>query len=223
MNDEEILRSTVLKLGFWAAIAVAIFTVGFIIALPLTFDFSNWKGIEQYVSLFNPMQILTVIPSILLASSFIILTVCVHYYASKECKIWSHLAIAFGLVYAIISTTNYLIQLLTVIPSITNNYINDITVFVTGFPHSIFYALMASYIFMCIASLFMAFVFNGEKIERNIKLLFIGVGLSGPLCLVGAFVGTSIIMPLSGILWFLCLTIGSIKIAIYFKKLLAKN
>jgi hypothetical protein len=137
-----------------------------------------------------------------------------------EKKIWSHLAIVFGLVYATISILNYLIQIITVMPSITSMQLDGLGLFAAGYPNSIFFALMASYFFMCISSLFIAFVFNKEKSQNTIRLLFIGAGLSGPLCLLGAFVGTAVIMPLSGILWFICLSAGSIKVAVYFKKLL---
>jgi hypothetical protein len=182
--------------------------------------FSKWSGIKAYAQAFKPVQMLTVLPSILLASSFVIFTVSIHYYTDEDNKIWSHLAIVFGLIYATISTINYLIQIITVTPSITNMQLSGLEVFVSGYPNSIFFALMASYFFMCISSLFIAFVFNNEKAQIGIRLLFIGTGLSGPLCLLGVFVETSIIMPLSAVLWFICLSTGSIKIAIYFRKLL---
>lgn len=220
MKFDSPIKRKALVLGFWSSIAVAVFTIGFIVALPLTFNFSKWSGIETYARTFKPVQMLTILPSILLASSFVIFTVCIYYYADEDKKIWSHLAIAFGLIYAVISTLNYLIQIITVMPSITNMQLNGLDLFVAGNPNSIFFALMASYFFMCISSLFIAFVFSKEKPQRWIRLLFMGAGLSGPLCLLGAFVGTSVIMPLSGILWFLCLSAGSIKIAVYFRKLL---
>lgn len=220
MNGDSILKRKALILGFWSAIAVAIFTIAFVIALPLTFNFSKWSGIEAYAQSFKTLQMLTVLPSILLASSFVIFTVSIHYYADEDKKIWSHLAIVFGLIYATISTMNYLIQIITVMPSITNMQLSGLEIFVAGYPNSIFFALMASYFFMCISSLFIAFVFNKEKTQRGIRILFIGTGLSGPLCLLGVFIETSITMPLSAVLWFICLSIGSIKIAIYFKELL---
>lgn len=223
MNGDSILKRKALILGFWSAIAVAIFTIFFIIALPLTYNFSKWSGIEAYAQAFKPVQMLTVLPSILLASSYVIFTVSIHYYADEDNMIWSHLGVVFGLIYATISIINYLIQIITVMPSITNMQLSGLEVFVAGYPNSIFFALMASYFFMCISSLFIAFVFNKEETQRGIRLLFIGTGISGPLCLLGVFVETSITMPLSAVLWFICLSTGSIKIAIYFKKLLKSS
>lgn len=212
------LRKKVLNLGFWSAIAVAIFTIGFIVALPLTFSANlvEWTGIENYTKTFKPMQMLAVFPSILLAFAYVIFTVSIHYYSNKDKKIWSHLAIAFGLMYATISSLNYLIQIITVIPSMVNNQSNGLEAFVAGNSDSIFYALMASYFFMCMSALFIAFVFNNNN--KAISLLFIGTGISGPLCLFGVVV--PVIMPLAGTLWFICLTSGMVKIAIYFRKLI---
>lgn len=215
------LRKNALLLCFWSSIAVAIFTIGFIVALPLTFfpNLVEWTGISAYAETFKPIQMFTVFPSILLASAYVIFTVSLHYYSENDKKIWSHLAIAFGLMYAIISTLNYLIQIITVIPSMENNQIDGLAAVVAGNSRSIFYALMASYLFMCISSLFIAFIFNNkDKEQKVIRIFFMGAGIAGPLCLLGSVV--PVLMPLAGILWFVCLTLGSVKIAIYFRKLL---
>jgi hypothetical protein len=73
------VRRKSMHIGYWASIAVAVFTIAFIVSLPLTFNFSNWEGINQYASEFKPIQVFTVIPSILLASAFLIFSVCLHY------------------------------------------------------------------------------------------------------------------------------------------------
>ena len=153
-----ILRKKALHIGFWSAIAVTIFTVGFIVALPLTFlpNLSEWTGIEDYAKAFKPIQMLTVFPSILLASAYMIFTVSLHYYSENDKKIWSHLSIVFGLMYATISSLNYLIQIITVIPSMVNNQSNGLEAFVAGNSNSIFFALMASYFFMCLSTLFIS-------------------------------------------------------------------
>lgn len=215
------LRKKVLHLGFWSAIAVAIFTVGFVVALPLTFlpNLAAWTGIEDYSKNFKLMQMVTVFPSILLASAYMIFTVSIYYYSENDKKIWGHLSIVFGLMYATISSLNYLIQIITVIPSLLNSQPNGLEAFVAGNSKSIFYALMASYFFMCISALFIALIFNNnDNSNKAISILFMGAGISGPLCLLGVVV--PILMPLAGTLWFICLTSGTVKIAIYFRKLI---
>lgn len=206
------------KLGFWVALSVAVFTIVYIVALPLTFNFSAWKGIQDYAESFKSIQMFTVIPSILLASAFLMLSTCIHYYAPDEKKIWSHMGIVFSLVYAIICTTNYLIQIIAITPSLLNKELDGVTIFAPAYPNSIFFALMGSYIFMCIASFFISAVFTGGRLETAIRWSFFCTGLSGVTIIIGAFIGTFLIIPLSGGLWFISLTTGAILLAVLFRR-----
>jgi len=192
----------------------------FMITLILTFtpNLAPWEGIEAYSANFKPMQMFTVFPSIIMACAYVIFTVAIHYYAQEEKKIFSHLSIAFGLMYAIISVANYLIQIITVIPSIENQYLNGLDIFVAGYPNSVFFALMASYFFMCVSALFVSFVFNNEKGQKSIKILFLGCVCSIPICLLCVIIDLTVLMPLAGIIWFVCFTAGLIKTAVLFRK-----
>jgi hypothetical protein len=213
-------------LGFWSAIVVAVSMLGFMFALLLTFmpNLNPWNGIETYANNFKPIHILgTVLPSLLLASAYICFTVCIHYFAESDKKIWSHLSIVFGLMYAVISTANYFIQIITVIPSIESKNLNGLEVFAAGYPNSIFYALMASYFFMCISTLFVGLVFDNKKGRREIKWLFIIAILVIPVCVFSMLLGLSVLMPFAGLVWFVCLISGFMKTALYFHKLLKIN
>jgi len=213
------MNKMALKFGFWSAIIVAISITTFMVTLVLTFtpNFASWGGIEIYSANFKPVQMFTVFPSIIMACAYVVFTVAIHYYAQEEKKIFSHLSIAFGLMYAIISVANYLIQIITVIPSIEKQYLNGLDLLVAGYPNSIFYALMASYFFMCVSALFVSFVFNNEKGQKSIKILFLGSVCSIPICLFCVIANLNALMPFAGILWFVCFTVGLIKVAVLFK------
>jgi len=213
------MNKITLKLGFWSAIIVAISITVFMVALVLTFtpNLASWDGIEIYSANFKPMQLFTVFPSIIMACAYVVFTVAIHYYAQEEKKILSHLSIAFGLMYAIISVANYLIQIITVIPSIKQQYLTELDILVAGYPNSIFFALMASYFFMCVSALFVSLVFNNEKGQKSIKILFLGSVCSVPICLLCIIIDLNMLMPFAGIIWFVCFTLGLIKVAILFK------
>ena len=63
---------------------------------------------------------LPLIPSLVLAPTFIVLMVSIHYYAAQEKRIWSQLGMAFAVVYAVMASLNYIMQLTVVRFSILN-------------------------------------------------------------------------------------------------------
>jgi hypothetical protein len=213
------MDKTALKLGFWSAIIVTISIIVFMFTLVLTFtpNFASWDGIEIYSANFKPMQMFTVFPSIVMACAYVVFTVAIHYYAQEKKKIFSHLSIVFGLMYAIISVANYLIQIITVIPSIEKQYLYGLDMLVAGYPNSIFFALMASYFFMCVSALFISLVFNNEKGQKSIKILLLSSVCSIPICLLCVILDLNVLMPFAGIIWFVCITVSLIKVAILFR------
>lgn len=203
-----------MKMVIISSISVAIFTVFFVIALITTFNFNTWNGIESYADGFKPIQLLTVIPSILLAVSFLIFCVSVHYLSHYNQKIWSHLAMNFGLVYITISLANYLIQLITVMPSVMSGSLNGLEKLVSGYPNSIFFALMGSYFFMCI-SLF----FEGLIFKKGIRLLLFIASIGCiAFFIVGAIFSNTVFFIIGAISWIGGTVIAMILISSYYLK-----
>lgn len=86
---------------------------------------------------------------------------CVHRYAREEKKIWSLIALAIGIVYATMATINYQIQLVSVQHSLLSGRTEGMEMFVQSSPRSIFVALATSYVYMCVAMVFAAPLFEG--------------------------------------------------------------
>lgn len=210
-------KCVVYKVCGVSAIAVAIFTLLFVVALVLTYDFSKWTGIENYCNNFHPIQMLTVIPSLLLAFSYVGFVSGLHIYASDSKKIWSQLALSFGLLYSGISIANYLIQLVTVIPSVQNGNTEGLGLLVSGYSNSVFFALMASYFLMCISLFFSSFVFEKEsKRYKWVRSLFACSILAVPFYLIGTIFNLAIIMMIGAMCWLIAATIGMSVLAICF-------
>ena len=108
-------RLSLYRVCMISAMAVAILILVFCVSLIATFDFSEWNGIDHYRRNFRPIQMFTVVPSLLLAIAYVTFVSGLHNYASTSKRIWSQLALSFGLLYAGISIANYMIQLITVI------------------------------------------------------------------------------------------------------------
>lgn len=209
-------KNTAYKICRWSAYAVAIFILIFIITLIFTFDFSKWGGIDGFQNTFRPIQMLTVIPSFLLAISYVIFVSGAHICASKSKKIWSQLALSFGLLYAGISVANYLIQLITVIPSIQNGNTEGLALLVSGYPNSVFYALMASYFLMCISLMFASFTYEKEdKTQKWVRRLFQCASLAIPLYLTGAIFDIAVMMMIGALCWIIGTTVGMFVFAVF--------
>ncbi|MPN42775.1 hypothetical protein SDC9_190333 [bioreactor metagenome] len=103
----------------------------------------------------------------------------------------------FGLVYITISLANYLIQLITVTPSVMSGSLNGLEKLVSGYPNSVFFALMGSYFFMCI-SLF----FEGLLFKKEIRLfLFIASIGCVSFFIASAIFSVTIFLMLGAICW----------------------
>jgi hypothetical protein len=188
---------TIGKIGWWSAVLTSICSASYGIAVIaiLVSSLSNqsstpaqgWTGIDAFLAAFQPIQMLPVIPSLLLAPAFTALMVSIHSYAAEDKKIWSRLGLAFTLIYASMAAINYMIQLLPVWRSINNGETDGLAMFVLGNPHSIFWGLAYAYIFMNLAMLFSAPVFGGNPLEKRIRLLFILNGASGVVTLASIF------------------------------------
>src|SRR5512146_3093588 len=100
---------SVRQLGFWSAVLSTVFSVGYGLALIVTMISmtaaptdapAGWQGIESFVATFQPVQMLSLIPSLFLAPTFVVLMASIHYYAAPDKRIWSHLGVGFALIYA---------------------------------------------------------------------------------------------------------------------------
>ena len=113
---ENKLSPSVRRLGYWWAVFASAFSIIYIVGqLAEWFDMLGSGGGPE-----NPSTVLglivLLIPSLLLAPSFVLLMLCVHYYAPEDKKIWSHAAVVFATIYAVMVSINYYVQLTLVVP-----------------------------------------------------------------------------------------------------------
>jgi hypothetical protein len=221
---------TISKIGRWSAALTALCSVGYGIAVIVvmvstlsnlsTTPAQGWTGIDAFLAAFEPIQMLPVIPSLLLAPAFTALMVSIYSYAAEDKKIWGLLGLAFTLIYAAMAATNYLIQLLPVWRSINNGETDGLAMFVLGNPHSIFWGLAYVYLFMNLAMLFTAPVFTGDRLENGIRLLFILNGVSVVVTLASAIVDSPPFYLLGSlVIWCPIFTAAAILVAVLFKRI----
>ena len=175
MNQISRPQKAVTQLGFWSAVLVTLMLMVF--PLSLAFD--------------GPL-IIAYGSSFLLAPAFVTMMVSVHHYAAPEKKVWSQLGLAFAIIYAVMCSLTYYIQM----TFIANNYLpiaeDSVApfVFIPGTP--IFAQDMLGYVFFCLATLAAGPVFTGGNLEVWIRRLFI---LNGLLFAVPTLILPALTMP----------------------------
>lgn len=224
---------SVCQLGFWSAVIATLSSVGYGIAVIVMMVSSStasagappgWRGVEAYVASFQFIQMLPLIPSLVLAPTFIVLMVSIHYYAAQDKRMWSQLGIAFAIVYAVMASLNYIMQLTIVRFSILNQETDGLAMFVMGNPHSIFWALASAYVFMNLAMLFAAPVFEGGKLERGIRRLFYANGASAMVTIFGIVVDSPPVYLLGSLVpWCVVFSLATTLLAVLFRRALTTN
>ncbi len=167
---------SVVSLGFWSATLTTFLSAMF------------------FISLVVASETLMFVSSFLLAPAFVAMMVSIHHYAEPDKKVWSELGLSFAVIYAVMCSLPYYLQL----PFIPNNYLPVSAEavlpfsFIPGTP--IFAQDMLGYVFLCAATLVAAPVFAGGKLENWIKLLFI---LNGLLFTIPTMVIPAIPLPVN--------------------------
>lgn len=161
---ENNISLTVRRLGYWSGFSATLFSIIYIVGqLAEWLDLLGSGGGPENASTVLGLIILLV-PSLLLAPSFALLMLSVHYYAPEHKKIWSHAAVMFATVYVVMVSINYYVQLTLVVPHMIQGEIETIRPFLFKPFDSFIYSVdVLGYSFMSLSTLFGAFVFTGQQ------------------------------------------------------------
>ncbi len=220
-----------IKLGFWStllgATALIIFTICFVILL-LTAPLFMWTNLDAYLSYVNSnnqfLQHLARLMSLLLGPLFVLALNSIHDYAEENKKALTRASLAFGLAFAVLTGINYFVQLSSVRLNILKGTTDGLIQVVQGNPYSAVSAInmLGWTLFLGLASLFVAPVFGGGRLENVIKVTFL---LNGVFCLLGGFAYVLEITPLLFVTINLgmggAFTLALITLTLFFKRRLA--
>lgn len=192
-------------LGFWSAILTALFTTLFLVGALL-----GTMGLLP-----QPWDVLIPVgASLLLAPSFVVMMVSIHYAAPDEKKIWSHLGIAFAILYAALISIVYVTWLFVVEPHVLRGQANQVALLVFA-PGSFLQMVDGlGYTFMGVALFFAAPVFAGKRLDNWIRWLCL---LSGPGALLVFLSYISYITSLGVAEWIIT-PVLAILLAVYFRR-----
>ncbi len=172
------------RVGFWAAVLTVVVTATFAVSGFATPARSGpfcgpttWACIPAPytdVAQFIPGDYLWLIPGILLVPVFLVLLAAVHAHAPESMRVFSQVAFAFAVVYAVVVGVDYFVQLTVVVPSLQRGETEGLSLFTQYNPHGLFIAGEAfGYLAMSLALLLAAPVFTDGRVERAIRWLFV--------------------------------------------------
>jgi hypothetical protein len=162
--------------------------------------------------------------SILLAWSFVALMGCLHNAVPDERRTWSQLGLAFAVLYAAMVSIVYYVIITVVTPLTLQGQAARVDLLTFNANGSFMQALDGlGYGFMSLSTLFASFVFQGNGINRLVKVSFIANGvLVLPILLVYAPLAVPnpyrTIVQVPAAFWVLTAPMSGISMAVYFKR-----
>lgn len=175
--------------GFWSAVLATVFSLTYVVA-----QLAEWQGWLGSAggpeSASTPLGIVVLLtPSLFLGSAFLVLAVSVHQIAPPDRRIWSHSAVVFATVYAVLISINYYVQLAWVAPRLAAGRTEGLEPFLfTPFDSFLYAVDILGYSFMSVATLFAARVFTGGGLERIARLFLTANGLLLPFIALQMYV-----------------------------------
>jgi len=204
------MNKAIYTVGAWSAILAFVATLAFFFVQLL--QLLGWLS-------FPLDQILIYGFSLCIPVPFLLAMLALHYAAPPDKKFWSHAALIFTELYVVFVTSNYVVQLATVIPMTLRGHAEEIRNLIQT-PHSLFWDFDAlGYIFMGLATLFAMPVFKQQGFQKWVRYSFLIHALVTPLIAFVYFYPVfSDALLLIAIPWGITAPLAMLMLAIVFRK-----
>ncbi len=204
------MNNTIYKFGFWSGLLAFVSALAFVIVQLL-----------QVVGVltFPIDEMLIYVTSLCIVIPFVLEILALHYVASEDKRIYSHAALIFSIIYAVFVTSNYVVQLATVIPMQLKGALQEVQV-LKQTPHSLFWDFDAiGYICMGFATLFAVPVFDKHGFQKWVRISFLANALATPLIAFVYFYPTySARLFILGFPWGITAPLSMLMLTILFRK-----
>jgi hypothetical protein len=207
-SEATVFSNPTALLGFWSAVLAATASLVFLAA-----------SVPVLLGAIAPPwdNVLTLVPSLLLGPALLTLLVCVHDTAPGDRRIWSHVSVAFAIVYVAHVSMVYVVELAVVEPLIMHGDAARVGL-LTIEPGGVLNAIDGlGYAFLGLALLFAAPVFAGGELDRLIRWLLVANGVAVVPILLTYFVDR-VFLVIAGPAWGIALPAVSVLVAIWFHR-----
>jgi hypothetical protein len=196
------------RLGFWSAVLAAGASLVFLVA-----------SVPVLLGTVAPPwdNVLTLVPSLVLAPALLAMLVCVDTFAPGERRIWSHLAVAFAGVYVALVSVVYVVELAVVEPLIMRGDVARAGL-LTIEPGGVLNAIDGlGYAFLGLALLCAAPVFTRQGLDRLVRWLLLANGAAVVPILLTYFVDRAFLV-IAGPIWGVAIPTVSVLLASWFRR-----
>jgi hypothetical protein len=197
------------RLGFWSAVVATGASLAFSVA-----------SVPVLLGAVTPpwADVLTLVPSLVLAPALLVVLVCVQETAPADTKIWGHLAVVFSGIYVALVCTVYTVALSVVEPLIVSGQAAQAGLLSID-PGGVLNAIDGlGYTFLCLATLCAAPLFSGDRLRRSIRWLLIANAAAAVPILLTYFVDRAFIV-LAGPVWTMAICGAAVSLAVFFRRL----
>ena len=180
-----------IKLGYWSALLSAftfiVFTICFV-AIFIVNPIFTWTNLSDYVETVNStnqfFKHVAQFMMLLFAPLFVVLLASIEAYAESDKKILARIALYFGIIFALLISVNYFVQLSVVRQNIAKGDLVGLEHLIMVNPGAAILSInmLGWTLFFGLSSLFVSPVFAGSRLEKVIRYAFL---LNGIFCLLG--------------------------------------
>ncbi len=166
------MSAPVSQVGYWSGLTACAATVSYVVVQLL-----QVAGVLRF-----PLDgILIFGTSLCIVVPFVLEMLSLHYLTEPDKRFWTQASLTFTIVYSVFVTSNYVVQLATVIPAKLSGTAEGIHV-LDQTPHSLFWDYDAlGYIFMGLATLFAVPAVGKVGFEKWVRVSLIAHALVTPL------------------------------------------
>jgi hypothetical protein len=183
---------------------------------------SEWQGIEAYARSHRLIAFVPQVIGLVSIPALVLMLASIHIHASPSLRHWSLAGLGFGVAYGILLGSLYFIQVGILLPALSRGTWHGLNQFAFANPLSIAWGLnFFAWSILGISLLLTAWVFEGDRLNRWIRSLFILNGIAN-LSLIFAFPFEIVWLTLgvAFLSWVIGLPVATIFVAILFKRML---
>ena len=186
---------------------------------------SEWQGIETYALSYHLIAFLPQVFGLAFIPALILMFAVIHIHASPSHRHWSLAGFGFGIAYAVLLGSLYFIQVGIVLPALSRGDWNGLDQLAFANPRSIAWALdYSAWSMLGVSMLLTAWVFEGDRLNRWIRSLFILNGITNlSLILAFPFDIAWLTLSVAFLSWVIALPAAAILVAIMFRRVIRKG